>query len=251
MKKKYLVVMVLICIFTLLSGCRYKGYSGKNRDLYTVAINSLLWNLGHSYGADRVKDSQIEILEEDSYGKKMFIYYERYYAGAKLSFSALIISQHSLDGFVYYFEDSNFLLKKQELFTAQIQEFTTEEKNNLKILNDWNKEINLSKCIKKEVTKYKKNIPMEKNIILEELTKEFNLQNQQFNLFTHFLTINSKLNYIFYGSIRLSEENNIFFAALVQPKEEGYTIQFFVPSDVYNYQEEFLVFKIKNRWSTA
>ena len=49
-KKPIICCVSAMCVLVLLfsfSGCIYKGYSGKRQDLYTVAINSVLWNLGH------------------------------------------------------------------------------------------------------------------------------------------------------------------------------------------------------------
>ena len=90
---KKIVTLSLLNLFILLciTGCKYKGYSGDYPNLYTVAINSVLWNNGHSFSADKYADSKIEIIDEDKYGRIMFTYYEKYYAGADISFSALKI----------------------------------------------------------------------------------------------------------------------------------------------------------------
>ncbi len=45
-----------------LKGC-YDGYSGEYPNLYTVAINSILWNNGYSYSADRRADPLLDSLK--------------------------------------------------------------------------------------------------------------------------------------------------------------------------------------------
>ena len=76
-----LYIFILICfviIGLVFNGCTYKEYKGEYPDLYTVAINSILWNNGHSYGADKAVDSNIEVIETDEYGRILFSYYEKY-----------------------------------------------------------------------------------------------------------------------------------------------------------------------------
>ena len=152
MKKIRLLLLLLMFTLLFLTGCTYKGYSGDNSDLYTVAINSVLWNNGHSFSADQYANPQIEIIEEDAYGRTMFMYYEKYYAGADMSFSALIICQSSNGNEVLYYENVNYIIKEQALYTQNLTEFENEEIEQLKAANDWNKEIDLDKCIRKEIT---------------------------------------------------------------------------------------------------
>ena len=83
---KKILSIVLLIFMMILTSCGYKGYSGDQLDLYSVAINSVLWLNGHSWSADFECDPQIEIIDEDQYGRIMFTYYEKYYSGAGISF---------------------------------------------------------------------------------------------------------------------------------------------------------------------
>lgn len=205
--------------------------------------------MGHSYGADRAVDSKIEIIEKDKYGRTMFTYYERYYAGAKLSFSALIISQQSSEGYVYYYEDDNYIIMKQELFAKEIQGFSDENLESLKLKNDWNKEVDLSKCVKKTITNRKPDIPSYREIIKESIFDEFNLSDKENNVFTHFLTADTKGDFIGYGSIMKRDGDEIYFAFLVIIDNEKLDkIHFFVSSNLYDYKNEFISFKESNGW---
>lgn len=149
----------LLTVLTGCAACSYKGYSGNYPDLYTVAINSLLWNKGHSDKIDRFCDSEINILEKDEIGRILYIYYEDYYDGGTISFSSLIIAQYLADDYVYYYEDCNYLIKEQEFYADELSEFSREEIEELKKANDWDKELDLSKCIKKQVVREKQGLP--------------------------------------------------------------------------------------------
>ena len=57
----------------------------------------------------------------------MFTYYEKYYKGADVSFSTLIICQYSNEEEVYYYEDINYIVKEQALYSPNLNEFSDEE----------------------------------------------------------------------------------------------------------------------------
>lgn len=247
-KKKLLpLCLIVLCVFFM--GCGYKGYSGEHHDLYTVAINSLLWNNGHSYDAERVTDSQIEILEKDNYGRILYTYQEAYYSGAKMTFSALLISQCSLNGFVYYYEDFNFIIKQQELYSAEISCFSFEDITYLKSLNDWDKDIDFEKCVKKEISNVKNNIPFNNETITQKVINEFKLTDSEYNLFLDYLTDDIRDNFLFYGSIMKFNENDIYFVGLIDSDYND--IKFLVPSNLYSYQEELIKFKRDNGWEMS
>lgn len=247
MKKIILITIVPICIIIFLTGCTYKGYSGKYPDLYTVAINSVLWNNGHSFGADRYINSQIEIIDKDTYGRTIFIYHEKYYAGADISFSSLIVCQNSNEKNVFYYEDVNYIVKEQAIYTKNTVEFEKEEIEQLKLINDWNQEINFDKCIKKEIVKRKQNIPYE-NEVKSKIISEFHLINGKYNLFTNFLTNDSdNSKFIMYGCIR--EKNSYtYFIGLVNILEE-IEIKFLIPTNLFDYKKELITFKKTNGWT--
>lgn len=254
MSKKYTISLNILCIIIfmgmpLFAGCGYKGYSGKYADLYTVAINSVLWNVGNSYGADRAIDSEIEVIETDNFGRTLFTYREKYYSGANMTFSALIISQYSVDGYVYYYEDYNYLIKQQKLNIPELERFSDNDIEYLKSVNDWDKEINFEKCIRKEIVKAKQDIPYGNHIISDNIINEFGLSKKQYNLFYNFLTADDSGKFIVYGSIINFSEKDIYFVALVKTAEEDIEeIIFLEPVNLYDYREELIKFKKENGW---
>ena len=78
MVKKISIVCLLV-VALLFSGCRYE-YRGEYLDLYTVAINSVLWTFGASPQTDFAGDPLIEIMEEDDFGRVLFRYTEKYFS---------------------------------------------------------------------------------------------------------------------------------------------------------------------------
>ncbi len=244
------VVVILFAILSAtfimnLTACSnffYKGYSGSNPDLYTVAINSLLWNKGHSNKSAKYCDSEISILENDEFGRTLFTYYEDYYTD--ISFSSLIIMQSSVDGYVYYYEDLNYLIKEQIAYSHTLEEFSQEEIDYLKEVNDWGKELDLSKCIKKQTIRNKQDVPTDTKTIEHEVREQFNVEDE--NIFINYLTSANNKNFVFYGAVRRVKEDNIYFAAFVN--SEGEIIDWLVPQNLYSYQEELKNFKLKNGW---
>ncbi len=243
------MIMGFLMLLVMMTGCGYKGYSKQETDLYTVAVNSVLWNNGYSFGADFVRDPKIEILEKDEYGRILFTYYEKYYSGGDLSFSALIILQQTLNEFVYYYEDYNYIIKKQ-FKTVSEQPFSQENIEYLKSNNDWGNEIKLNKCIKKEINNKKQKIPFDKKVIEDKVIEEFSLKGENHTLFLHYLTNDKVNNFIGYGAVRKNTNQFDYFVYFVKSiNDNAGEIYFFTPTNLFDYQDEFISFKKSNGWS--
>ncbi len=157
MKNKVLVTFLMIfCFIPALIGCE-KGvpYSGEDYDLFSVALNSLLGVSGYS---GKGATPKIIIIEEDSYGRKLFSYQSDGFVAAY----SVLICQKSDDNYAYYYPDYNFISAEYKSNVNVESLFTTEEINELKQLNDWNKEIDEEKCVKVKIIKEKKNTKITK-----------------------------------------------------------------------------------------
>lgn len=249
MKKAISLILLSILALIILTGC-YFDYAGDHADLYTVAINSILWTNGYTWGADHPMESVVEILEQDQYGRTLFTYYECRYQASTLAFSSLAVCQSSNEQFVFYYEDVNFIIKEQQRNQPKpVYEFTTEEIEQLKLANDWNKPLNLEKCIKKQITSQKPSIPHEKEvekIILEE----FRLEERVGGICINFLTYDSACNnYIIYGYVRDYPYPSLFFVGLVEVENNQIKdVHFLQPTDVFDYQTELMEFKNAHGW---
>ena len=245
MKNNYLKTFIFACCFSfvliLFAGCGYIEYSGPHADLYTVAINSVLWNCGHSRKTDFFKDSEIEIIETDEFGRTLYRYEETCYNLRSLWFSALIVSQYTFDDQVYYYEDFNYIVKDRDISRT----FEQDEIEQLKAINDWGKPLNADKCIGKTITNSKpKNAAAE--AVKDKLIKEYNLSFGNYGSSIDYLTEDNNSNIIFYGVIeQRNGEDYIFFVAFVSADGD---IKLFTPSDLYNYNEELKAFKEENGW---
>lgn len=147
MKKTKFLALILFVFTATSCDLVYNGYSGACKDLYTVAINSLLHCRGYMNNPESWYDPEIELLESDSYGRTMFIYAEGSYLGRW----NLLISQKTENPFVYFYPDYNFIASGNDVFSD-------EQKNRLKELNDWGKELNLDKCSKSYIVNKKAEI---------------------------------------------------------------------------------------------
>lgn len=242
------IFVVILCAMLQLSlfGCQYRGYKGKYNDLYTTAINSILWNNGYSYGADRVIDSSIEVLEIDSFGRTLFTYHEKYYNNSNISFLALIITQYSDSKNVYYYEGDNYIIKKQEIYNSEIKTFDENEIIALKQENDWNEELLIDNCTKKQIINSKLKPSIDEEVLKEQLKKYYNIR-EDCNIIVDLLTTDIKKNSILYGSIyKYNEQEYIYFIVFVNGNNE--CIDFLLPNDVYNYKHELTEFADKNGW---
>ena len=157
------VAIVLIATFVMV-GCetdRGKNYTGEHPELYSVAISSLLGSTGYAVSEVRY-NSTVTLIEEDIYGKKLFIYSESH----AISSYSLLISQKSDDKYVYFYPDYNFIsipsdyIPNPDPQLAPEDRFSAEAIEELKRRNDWNMEINLDKCVKVNIVRQKEDGPV-------------------------------------------------------------------------------------------
>lgn len=243
------IIFIFLTFICSLSGCRYKGYGGEHPDLYTVAIHSVLWNNGYSYATERVTDSKIEELEKDKFGRTLFVYFEKYYSGGEIVFSTLLIQQYSTEKYVYYYEDKNYIVKEQIIYSV-LTPFSDEEINQLKELNDWNKELDLNICIEKEITHQKPSLSADEYQTIEDKAiKHLNIKEEQHFSDIDMLTSNENLDFIVYGYVRSYMEKNQYFVAYCHTENNSIIdVEFLILKDLYNYQTELKEFKAKNDW---
>lgn len=174
--KKTISLLIFICLtifsLSICGGCVYPGYRGDYPALYTEAICSVLGVMGH-YDGSSPCDSEINILETDDYGRVIYTYYED-------GTFAVCIMQKADEDYVYYYPDFNFIKTSDYTWGKDINEtvnnsFSEEDITNLKELNDFDKEFDISKCIKTTITRkkttYKFSRETEKK--LEKLCKQY------------------------------------------------------------------------------
>lgn len=174
MKKfKSIILCLLMSVCLILGcGCRPYTYEGENVELYTVAVNSIFGCNGYIPDGEIVHNPKIKIIEKDDYGRVLFYYCEEIHFHDKehsllecesgkdycrISYACLIM-QTVRDNYVYYYEDDCFDVYLIEKWTTEGLPTDLDEKDfsDLKERNDWGKELNEEKCIKKPVVKRNK-----------------------------------------------------------------------------------------------
>ncbi len=235
--KRFCAIFLIVLVFAMLCSCdRFHNYKGKDYDLYTVAINSLVGANGAIFM--RTGGPTLRTVETDNYGRTLF-----YYENNPISTHSMIISQKAENGFVFYYEDFNFISKATE-------QFATEEIDELKCKNDWNMPIDESRLVKKEIVKQKSKNAFKESTVEEQFSK---ILGEKWELF------------YFGRELTTSEEGKTIVLAvgiydrhgegikkdyvLILDKEgnlvENAMMEF---TDYYNYQEQLKEFKLNNGW---
>ena len=132
----------------------YKGYTGENPELLSVAVNSLLGIRG-LYLHEVYEDAKIQIVEKDEYGRVLFAYGEN----SHISTFNFLIMQKSDEKYAYYYPHYNFISSEgygldRQIFDAYIDsKFSEDDVMKLKEKNDWGKPMEDSKSIKVQISR--------------------------------------------------------------------------------------------------
>ena len=271
MKTRFVAAAVaVLSICSVLSGCmRFfrDDYSGEYPELYSVAINSLLGTTGRYHHGAGTEDPKIVAYDEDSFGRKLFIYDEN----SRISMFSLIISQTSDEKNAYFYPDINFFSisfdeyrernlaswswpersESDEEFNARRFTFFPEEAvEDLKRLNNWDLPLDLDRCVTVDIVRNKEKGPF-KNSSLRGIYEEV-LGEDGYNshlVYHHFTDEYGRSIYLFCGYSQ-SEQTARDVLVLIQPDmtyDEGIGVMDL--TDPTNYQQELKGFKEKNGWN--
>ena len=244
-------VSAIILISLIFSGCFVSkdpdDYHGEYPELYSVAIHSLLGTTGCDF-SERKFDSEIMIVEEDQYGRTMFLYYE----GAAISTWSFLVSQKSDDNYSYFYPDFNFTsFTEDDLFLAkfdfmELYNQSDEEIEALKSKNDWDMKIDLDKCVKVEIVRKKAEGPV---------------QGSAWELYNKALGDDAHVPHSIEFFTTDDYGRSIYFG-YGKPSSERYIVMLFKPdgtydeskcvmelTDLYSYQDELKQFKDLNDWN--
>ena len=243
---KIFVAILIVIMITTGSSCftiydlpfMVSPYDDRNNhpELFSIAINSVLGTRGRGgNGADRL---QITVIEEDNFGRKMFLYFEM----KVISRYSLHISQTSDDQYVYFYPDFNFI-------SGPTDEFSIEEIEELKRKNDWNMEIDLSKSVKVEIVREKGKGPLTQTQMSSLYNKVFlGEDNYNFPSSYIFLTTDDYGRSIYLGIGRPSIGR---YVVMLFGPDSSYdeNKSYFELTDLFSYQEELKQFKELNNWN--
>ena len=161
-------IPAVLALMTLLlcSGCYgKKDYTGDYPELYTAAIHSIPGNQGYDEHPEFFFSSTVEVLDEDDYGRVLFVYCEH-------EIYAVLVCQKADGDYVYFYPDYNYIAaSKQKYPTMPEDYFTGDEIEALKEINDWNMEPDESKYISVRITTTKSNGPVKDKTVMEFYTE--------------------------------------------------------------------------------
>lgn len=224
-------LIYLLSIFIFLVACEPREYRGDEVGIWTEAVYSIL-------GVEGLGTDGVEVIEVDNYGRKLYSFND------SVNFNGIgnyiLISQMEDNEYIYYYDNFNFL--------PIIDRYYSETKvYELKESNDWNKDMNISKCIKQRKKREKKKSQINDSVIK---TVFKTLSGIDTDYFPRLYDIDFENKHLFclteYGGGYTNIETYVIIIKLDGSYEnENSLIKI---DDIYNYNEQLAEFKRLNNW---
>ena len=142
-KKNYYTIMIIIFLI-MITGCNV--FIKEDKQFSALKTEAIYSSLGYP-GSSR---DGINVIEEDKSGRLLYEFYGQNFANHYGITHVLVCQYIDYDkGLIYYYPENNFIIHLIN------EEASNEQLEQLKFLNDWDQEINLSKCISKKIGTYK------------------------------------------------------------------------------------------------
>ena len=264
-RRVLIVFSLAIVIIFGVSGCWNRNYRGDYPELFTVAMNSLLGATGLTLHMR--PDPMITIMEEDNYGRVLFLYAE----GGEVNTLSLLISQKSDDRHVYFYPHYNFISfetfeemsfwvgPSRELRLDRFHPEVIEKIGELKEVNDWNQELNLDIAVRARIVLRNEDGPVRNRRLIEAYNTTFGDDAARHPIYnTVFLTTDDYGRSVYLGTSKyLREEYED-----LRTSRQRHVVMFFQPDgtfdevkgvmelvDTQNYQTALREFKELNGWN--
>lgn len=172
--KLLIKIPAIVCLIALLMlalcSCRsYSGYKGDHPGAYTLAYTQIPDTLGATLKTTRFRDPEVLLLERDSYGRGLYLYFE----STDKPLSVLIVQKENGERVWFYPERSTLSFKtpdsvydlwdkklSEERLTELYRELCSDDAlASLKKMNDWNEPLNESLLESAEITHPKLTAP--------------------------------------------------------------------------------------------
>lgn len=155
-KKTIILTLLIFSSFSFVSCDFFFEYSGKDSGLF--------YEIAFSVAGIENKDiNPIRIIETDDYDRSLYYMDVDYFqvGGCVGNFMAILIAQQLTDDTVYYYEDVNYILidlsgRTSDESNIDILDQNQDRIDNLKAINDWNEELDLSKCYTKPANDFER-----------------------------------------------------------------------------------------------
>ena len=137
--------LVLVLSLLMFSGCfRIPEYKGPNPELCSVAWANLVDVRGYCSDGELSGPPTIEILQTDTYGRVLFSYSEEYYYSEKKGVYLLVMQGCDESNASYYPDDCYYHIFADVVDYKCV--YDTDIIETLKLINDWEKPMDTSKC---------------------------------------------------------------------------------------------------------
>lgn len=216
----------------LLTSCT--TYNKQNIEINALITESIYSAFGYNgYARDGV-----QIIEKDIKGRILYTFYgtnPATFYGLAHTFVCQYIDYQ--DNYVYYYPIDNFFIHEISETSENIEVIDLKEKN------DWNKNLDLSKCVKKKINRYKEKINTK---FVEDIVEDFYYDDRD-HYYKIWLCDTDKNGKELY-SIKLaySEEEYYIFALIINSENlNEYEI---IQIKNINYLDQVEDFKEKNNW---
>ena len=242
LKRSITWLIFIAVMITLFAGCTRYEYVGKHIDLHTIIMNNTLG----------VATSRVGLwarpMDEDSFGRRMFIY-----GGHEI---AIGICQKSDNKYVYYYPDDCYILynltieqrwsliEDGELSDSVWDIIPAEDLEMLKEMNDWDKPIDESRCEKKKISRNSSG-----NFVKDEAMMAFYAvidYDRSSPEWFQYMTSDDYGRHIYFSRICDSDGNYIDnYAVMFHPDKRFDYIKII---DLFDYREQMKEFKARNNW---
>jgi len=137
MKKRirYAVISMGLIFMLMISGC-LRTYTHEKVEMVTQIFHAIPDSDNHD-----LNSLNYEVIETDKYGRRLFAF-------TTSNMSGYCILQKTDESYAYYYDNVSFQLERKRL-SVLVDEYDPEDLEELKIQNDWDKELDESKMVKK------------------------------------------------------------------------------------------------------
>ena len=231
----YILIILLILLIILIGITYIFGFYIKEDKQFSALKTEAVYS---SFGYPGFARDGINVIEIDENGRVLYEFDGQNFANYYGITHILVCQYIDYDnGLVYYYPENNFIIR------LIYEETSHEQIEQLKLLNDWNQEIDLSKCISKKIGTYKEiNDELEISNIFDDLNIDIDEQYKKI-----ILCDTDKNGLKLYGvKIAKDEQNYKIFAFM--NKNDDYTDYDIIEITDWYYIDVIKEFKNKHNW---
>lgn len=240
--KRSISFLIVMLTMIVLAGCTYRG---RDLDLYRMVV----YNVPCTFSVNEGETADTEVVEKDSYGRRLFsysMYRDKGFNGYE-RICIYAICQKSDKNYAYFYEDIFFII------ADSFESFEEGDIENLKKLNDWDQPLNQDRLAKTSMdTKYTN---YRRQINSREIFESTILENTDLIASPYLVNVDKNEKVFYYVGVSsidkegIAKYHNSYFMML--NSDGSYDPDNFVVEieDIYNYHDQMRTFKKKNGWS--